>query len=126
MFDNQTGSAIGRGAEESTADDVEINNPRNGSRILSVDPNNNSYRVVYASDERNDFYSPYRGKHQQLENGNILITETDAGRVFEISPEGDIVWSFVNEWDEQSVGWVMQATRYPDSYASIADISCTK
>jgi hypothetical protein len=29
-----------------------------------------------------------------LPNGNTLITESDRGRVFEITPSGEIVWEF--------------------------------
>jgi hypothetical protein len=59
-----------------------------------------------------------------LRNGNILITETDAGRVLEVTPEGEVVWSFVNTCDDTRVGWVMKATRVPESYTSIGEISC--
>jgi hypothetical protein len=95
-----------------------------GSRILALDPQTRAYRTLYASSERDVFYSPYRGKHQMLANGNILITETDAGRAFEVTPQGDIVWSFVNGWDEDEVGWVMSATRYPPDHAAIGRTVC--
>ncbi len=32
---------------------------------------------------------------QRLENGNTLITEGAAGRVFEVTPENEIVWEYV-------------------------------
>jgi hypothetical protein len=95
-----------------------------GSRILELDPQTRAYRTLYASSERDVFYSPYRGKHQMLANGNILITETDAGRAFEVTPQGDTVWSFVNGWDEDEVGWVMSATRYPPDHAAIGRTVC--
>ncbi len=97
---------------------------RGGSRIITVNPADKSHRVLYASDERNTFYTPYRGKHQVLPNGNILITETDAGRAFEVTPEGEVVWSFINGWDETRVGWVMKATKYPESYGDFAKKAC--
>lgn len=31
-----------------------------------------------------------------LPNGDRLATETDGGRLFEVAPNGDIVWEFVN------------------------------
>ena len=95
-----------------------------GSRIFSVDPATGQTRVLYQSDAQNAFYSPYRGKHQRLPNGNILIAETDGGRAFEVTLEGRLVWEYVNGFDETNVGWVMGATRFPESYAAIADISC--
>jgi hypothetical protein len=31
-----------------------------------------------------------------MANGNTLITESDAARVFEVTAEGQIVWEYVN------------------------------
>jgi hypothetical protein len=31
-----------------------------------------------------------------LPNGNTLITESDGGRLFEVTADGQIVWEFVN------------------------------
>lgn len=90
-----------------------------GSRIISINPENYGYRELYASNDRNKFYSAYRGKHQMLENGNILITESEAGRVFETTPGGDIAWMVVSQYDDRNVGWLTSATRYPESYAAI-------
>jgi hypothetical protein len=98
---------------------------RGGSRIIAIDPASYGYKTLYASDDRNKFYTPYRGKHQILANGDILITETDAGRVFEVTPQGDVVWELINPYDEKSAGWVMSATRYPESYANIGK-TCPK
>ena len=91
----------------------------NGSRIIAIDPATYGYRELYASNDRNTFYSPYRGKHQMLDNGNILVTESEAGRVFEATPDGDIAWMVVSKYDEKNVGWLTSATRYPESYAAI-------
>ncbi|MEK7266852.1 MAG: arylsulfotransferase family protein [Pseudomonadota bacterium] len=92
---------------------------RGGSRIISVRPDAFEYKTLFQSDERTQFYTPRRGRHQRLDNGNILITETDAGRAFEVTPEGDVVWQYVNRYNANEVGWLMSAARYPASYASI-------
>ena len=116
IFDNQPGP---RAAPENG-----YKGYRGGSRILSLDPSDGTYRTLYQSDDRNIFYTPFRGKHQVLKNGNILITETDAGRVFEVTPDGEVVWSFINKWDDTQVAWVMKATKYPESYAAFAKTGC--
>ena len=90
-------------------------------RIIAIDPSTYGYREIYASDARNKFYSAYRGKHQILENGNILITESEAGHAFEATPDGRIAWSLVNKYDDRNVGWLMSATRYPMSYAGVGE-----
>lgn len=64
---------------------------------------------------------PRRGKHQILDNGDILITETDAGRVFETTPNGEVVWQYVNRYSADEVGWLMTADRYPSAYARIGE-----
>lgn len=116
IFDNRPG---GRGTVANG-----LKGYRGGSRIVTVDPANGRHYVRYASDDRNVFYTPYRGKHQVLENGNILITETDAGWAFEVTEDGEVVWSFINKWDESRVAWVMKATKYPASYADFAKTAC--
>ena len=42
------------------------------------------------------FFSNERGSNQRLANGNTMITESDRGRVFEVTPGGDVVWQFLN------------------------------
>ena len=37
-----------------------------------------------------------RGAAQRLPNGNTLITESERGRVFEVTPQKEIVWEFWN------------------------------
>ena len=51
----------------------------------------------YLADPPEDFFSKARGGAQQLPNGNVLITETDKGRAFEVTLEGEIVWEFYND-----------------------------
>lgn len=65
------------------------------SRILEIDPTNDN-AIVWSYAPRSGFYSETRGSNQRLENGNTLITESDRGYVFEVTPKGDIVWKFAN------------------------------
>lgn len=95
-----------------------------GSRILAIDPAGGATRTLYRGDDRNAFYTPYRGKHQRLANGNLLIAETDAGRAFEVTPSGEVVWSFVNAWDADTVGWILDIGRYPAEFGDFAHTSC--
>jgi hypothetical protein len=50
----------------------------------------------YSGDEGHPFFSKTCGTAERLPNGNTLITESDGGRAFEVSPEGEIVWEFYN------------------------------
>ena len=64
------------------------------SRILHIDLNNLAVLWEYIGSKNEPFYSPYNGFVQTLGNGNLLATETSAGRIFEIDKNKDIVWEF--------------------------------
>jgi hypothetical protein len=116
MFDNR--------ASVPPAESNDFMGTLGGSRILRIDPATGRNSVVYRSTPDNVFYSTYRGKQTILPNGNVLIAETDGGRAFEVTKDGTVVWEYINGFDAEHVGWVMGATRYPESYASIADVTC--
>jgi hypothetical protein len=71
-------------------------------------------------------FTKFRGKDQVLPNGNRLITESHAGRVFEIDPRGNIVWEFINRFDEDSVAIIGMAKRYSEDYFHVQDWTCPK
>ena len=43
-----------------------------------------------------NFFSPRISNAERLPNGNTLINEGTFGRFFEVTPQGDVVWEFVN------------------------------
>jgi len=84
------------------------------SRVLEVELR--SRRIVWQY-EADHFFSAKRGSNQRLPNGNTLITESDAGYVFEVTRSGEIVWEFANpnisDTEERRAIWRM--TRLPAS-----------
>lgn len=82
-----------------------------GSRILSIDPVSRLATNVYQGDSDNKFYSNIAGKLQLLPNSNILITEYGKGRIFEVTPSGEIVWTYINRYDEDEVYTISDAIR---------------
>jgi hypothetical protein len=64
------------------------------SRVIEMDPL--SGEIVWEYDPKDGFFSRTRGSNQRLPNGNTLITESDPGYVFEVTPKGEIVWRFAN------------------------------
>ena len=50
----------------------------------------------YPQTESDFLKSRVRGASQQLPNGNVLITESNRGRVFEVERDGSVVWEFFN------------------------------
>lgn len=88
-----------------------------GSRILALDPRSTAGDVTtYGARADQHFYTDTMGDHQPLANGNMLISESQKGHAFEIAPDGAIVWSWINEWRDGSIGKIAQATRYPVTY----------
>ncbi|MBD3349033.1 MAG: hypothetical protein GF400_07540 [Candidatus Eisenbacteria bacterium] len=66
------------------------------SKVLEFDPVTYDVAWSYWGTERNPFFSKMCGAAQRLPNGNTLITESDYGRAFEVTPGGEIVWEFLN------------------------------
>lgn len=69
---------------------------RGCSQIVQFDPVTLTPTWIYRGEEPGDFCSGQCGSNQRLPNGNTLITETDRGRAFEITPDGEMVWKYVN------------------------------
>jgi hypothetical protein len=67
---------------------------RGWSRVIEVDPRSREIVWEYHGEPRESFFSSSRGSAQRLPNGNTLITDSMPGRVFEVTPAGDIVWEF--------------------------------
>ncbi|MES1956257.1 arylsulfotransferase family protein [Salinisphaera hydrothermalis] len=70
--------------------------PGNASRILEIDPETLGIVWRYQGSKQQPLYSHIRSEIQQLPNGNKLVTESDGGRLFEVTPDKKIVWQFVN------------------------------
>lgn len=83
-----------------------------GSRIISIKPDTGEIKQLYPTEGAGHFHSDEGGKWQLLENGNYLITEAGAGRIFEVSPEdGKTVWEWVNDpFDATSIPEVLEGT----------------
>ena len=97
------------------------------SRLLRVNPKDNTYSIVYPLTTDQPMYTQEGGKHQLLENGNRLITEANPGRVFEITPDGTTVWSWLVEKTASGyVPEVLEGTRYPTGYAKFDSSMCAK
>ena len=96
-----------------------------GSSIRAVNPATGEIRPLYPTDTKQKFYTPAGGKHQLLENGNRLITEAQAGRVFEVAPGGEIVWEWISmPYDTKLVAEMLEGTRYSYSPEEVAAWEC--
>jgi len=95
-----------------------------GSRILAVAPRDGAVETLYGGRAGETVYTDIMGKQQKLPNGNVLITESQAGRLLEVTPAGDVVWELINRYDEDEVAVMAQATRYAPDYFEVEDWTC--
>lgn len=70
--------------------------PEGVSRVIEFDPKTMEIVWQYAGTAKDPLDSHIRSDQQRLANGNTLITESDGGRIVEVTPEGEIVWEYVN------------------------------
>ncbi|WP_186375864.1 arylsulfotransferase family protein [Hyella patelloides] len=86
------------------------------SRILIMSAKENTTDVFFEGTVEKPFFTNVMGKHQWQPNGNLLITESKAGRGFEIDRQGEVVWQYINYVDEGVVGIVGEVQRLPSEY----------
>jgi hypothetical protein len=96
-FDNNTGEAY--------------------SHIRAIDPQTYEVETVLDGSDY-DFYTSRRGRQQMRADGSLLITSSEQGRVFEVAPDGAVVFEFVNRYDEagEHVGIVSDALALPPDF----------
>tara|TARA_B100000315_G_scaffold203829_1_gene196981 strand:+ start:6852 stop:8192 length:1341 start_codon:yes stop_codon:yes gene_type:complete len=69
---------------------------RGYSRIIELNPYTKKILWEYKGSLPFPFFASWGGANQKLPNGNILITYSPLGYVFEITKEGEVVWEFYN------------------------------
>lgn len=94
------------------------------SNIIEVDPASGALEVLYGNEEGQGFVTVIRGKLQRTRSGGLMITEFEGGRAFEIDSDGEIVWEFVNRYDDERVIELTEARLYPADHFTVSDWSC--
>jgi hypothetical protein len=74
------------------------------SDIRAINPIDNDVLWVYSTPT---FFSSIAGTQQILPSGNLLITSSEGGRAFEITPDKQIVWEWIPPY------FPMRVHRYP-------------
>jgi len=82
----------------------------------------------YQGDSFTRFYSPILSGATRLANGNTLICSGITGHFFEVTPEGEKVWEYINPVGEDGAGQqgdtvgtnrVFRCYRYPPDYPGL-------
>ena len=87
---------------------------REYSRVIELNPVTETIEWEYTDSPPERFYSRTRGSCQRLPNGNTLICESNDGRTFEVTADGEIVWEWFNPiTDDGRRVQVYRMIRYP-------------
>ncbi len=89
------------------------------SRVLEIDFD--SLAVVWSFTEPG-FFTKGAGAQQRLPNGNTLITQSERGRIIEVSRDGTVVWEYTNpatlREQPHLLPGILRAERIPAGFSS--------
>jgi hypothetical protein len=96
------------------------------SRVIEVNPRTNEIEWEYKENPVFDFSSFICSGAQRLDNGNTLICECTKGRLFEVTPDGDVVWEFISPFYYEhpifgTNNMVFRCVRYDPDHAGVRD-----
>ncbi|MBN1860335.1 MAG: aryl-sulfate sulfotransferase [Candidatus Thermoplasmatota archaeon] len=108
--------------------------------IPPIDENGSYYRAAnaaygpenpiwsYTTTPLTNFYADFLSSAQRLPNGNTLICNGPAGRFFEVTPQKETVWEYVNEYPAPLLNNVFKIDYVPlvePPEPKIPDLDCT-
>ena len=71
------------------------------SRIIEIDPISKDIIWEYSDKPKFNFFSPYISGVLKLPNDNVMITEGNFGRIFQVDINGNIVWEYISPYYEE-------------------------
>jgi hypothetical protein len=90
------------------------------SRVLELDLASGTVVWEFHGDPPARFSSPEAGSSQRLPNGDTLITESERGRAFEVTPAGEVVWELRSPHRAgphgELVATLFEVVRLPEGY----------
>ena len=91
------------------------------SRIVEFSPETGKTVWEYKGSPPYTFFSPHISGAQRLASGNTLICEGQWGRVFEVTPNGDVVWEYISPFFDPLPGDAGETNMMFRSYRYAAD-----
>lgn len=114
------------GVFDNRRDGTERGRMLGGTRIIALRPHTDSTKVLFPTRHSEPHYTAWQGKWQALENGNMLLAETTAGRVVEVDSSGRTVWEWIHApLSRSKVPSVPKATRVDVTRQTVASWSCS-
>lgn len=94
------------------------------SRVVEVELGTNKVAWEYVAEPEQQFFSGHISGAERLPGGNVLVCEGAAGRLFEITRRGEIVWEWITPFANRVQGqlrpWIFRAHRYPPDFPGLA------
>ena len=94
------------------------------SQVIEVDPRTDEIVWRYKPKNMEQFFSGHISGAQRLPNSNVLICEGTGGRLFEVTPAGEIVWEWITpiigtRSEERHLQWIYRANRYAAGHPAL-------
>jgi hypothetical protein len=90
----------------------EITPPVNSNGQYYLEPGSaygpEDFTWSYTANPATSFFSYFMAGAQRLKNGNTLICHADAGKFFEVTPEEETVWQYVNPYPTSNMNQVFK------------------
>lgn len=91
------------------------------SRVTEYNPLTQEIAWEFAGTPPESFYAIGLGAASRLPNGNTLISESTRGRAFEVTPENEVVWEYINPHRDgdsgELIAVIFDTVRVPADYA---------
>ena len=78
---------------------------------------------IYTAKNPTDFFASIQSGAQRLPNGNTLICDGPGGKLFEVTPEKEIVWKYVNIYPNLINTRMATLNFYPPDYDGFGDFT---
>jgi outer membrane protein assembly factor BamB len=94
------------------------------SRVVEVERESGKVAWSYEGDPPESFFSWNVSNAEELANGNVLVSEGAAGRVFEVTRDGDVAWEWISPYRGKIAGrtsaLLFRAHRYGPEFPGLA------
>jgi hypothetical protein len=95
------------------------------SNIIEHDPVTDTSRIILGNKDNQKFLSVIRGVQEFSPlDGSLFVAEYEGGRVIGTNKEGQVVWEYINRYDDDEVAEITEIHAYPKDYFNMTDWSC--
>lgn len=95
VFGNHNATYLGRNRVQ-VFDNGSERPEGNRSSVVEVDLRSGNIEWQYTAPSSNSFYTARQGGAQRLPNGNVFITSSNSGHLFEVTQDKEVVWDYVS------------------------------